>query len=338
MAVLPSDLSAALGPVRNLWRRDELHILQEIGAAVRKTLVDDDYDDDTLDYIIFEIIFADLKKSTPWEKRGFTTVMRKISEHTDDTSEIFQTWYRTTHRDISKIATEAHRGAYRIFREVIRDLAPEIDNIGTEATIAEICDHIADNFAPVKTSGDRQRYLSQLIAESYLTGMNRAAAEAEIEAARQGDGIIEVSAHHGARPTHQVWQGRLYAIDGPREYNGETLPDFVTSTGYGTGPGLCGYNCRHSFWAKPLGEPRKYTDEYLDHLMTATANFGGEIMTEYELEQKRNYYRRQRDHWQNRNWARIGAGISTTETEAKMYHYEGLIDALDRTLRRMRER
>lgn len=27
----------------------------------------------------------------------------------------------------------------------------------------------------------------------------------------------------------------------------EKYPDFVQSTGYGTGGGLCGWNCRHSF-------------------------------------------------------------------------------------------
>jgi hypothetical protein len=34
--------------------------------------------------------------------------------------------------------------------------------------------------------------------------------------------------------------------DGDFSENGE-FPDFVESTGYGTGGGLCGWNCRHNF-------------------------------------------------------------------------------------------
>lgn len=38
-------------------------------------------------------------------------------------------------------------------------------------------------------------------------------------------------------------------------------PDFIESTGYGTGDGLCGWNCRHHFqaWDERLKNP--YTDE-----------------------------------------------------------------------------
>lgn len=63
--------------------------------------------------------------------------------------------------------------------------------------------------------------------------------------------IVLTSAHLGARygdggenpGNHYWWQGRFFSISGtdPR------FPPFVKSTGYGTGPGLCGWNCRHSF-------------------------------------------------------------------------------------------
>ena len=63
--------------------------------------------------------------------------------------------------------------------------------------------------------------------------------------------LIRVSAHLGARygdggqnpSNHFWWQGKLYSRTGEsKEY-----PDFVESTGYGSGEGLCGWNCRHSF-------------------------------------------------------------------------------------------
>ena len=63
--------------------------------------------------------------------------------------------------------------------------------------------------------------------------------------------IILVSAHLGARSgdggqnpgNHLWWQGQYFSRTGRTQ----GFPDFYRSTGYGTGEGLCGWNCRHSF-------------------------------------------------------------------------------------------
>lgn len=63
--------------------------------------------------------------------------------------------------------------------------------------------------------------------------------------------LIRVSAHLGARygdggenpSNHFWWQGKLYSRTGKTP----GYPLFVETTGYGTGEGLCGWNCRHSF-------------------------------------------------------------------------------------------
>lgn len=57
-----------------------------------------------------------------------------------------------------------------------------------------------------------------------------------------------ISAHAtatgGQNPgNHFWWQGKFYSRTGRTP----DLPLFVESTGYGTGEGLCGWNCRHSF-------------------------------------------------------------------------------------------
>ena len=69
--------------------------------------------------------------------------------------------------------------------------------------------------------------------------------------------VILVSAHLGARygdggqnpGNHFWWQGKLYSRTGRTK----ELPDFLSSTGYGTGEGLCGWNCRHSFGPGTIG-------------------------------------------------------------------------------------
>lgn len=63
--------------------------------------------------------------------------------------------------------------------------------------------------------------------------------------------LIRVSAHLGARygdggenpGNHAWWQGKLYSRTG----KSDKYPPFVETTGYGSGEGLCGWNCRHSF-------------------------------------------------------------------------------------------
>lgn len=65
--------------------------------------------------------------------------------------------------------------------------------------------------------------------------------------------LVEVSAHLGARNTgtgpenHESWQGLVLRwSEKPRASTGN-YPDFVKTTGFGTGPGLGGWNCRHHY-------------------------------------------------------------------------------------------
>lgn len=65
--------------------------------------------------------------------------------------------------------------------------------------------------------------------------------------------LVETSAHVGARNTgvgpmnHESWQGLWFRwSEKPRTSEGN-YPDFIATTGYGTGEGLGGWNCRHTF-------------------------------------------------------------------------------------------
>lgn len=65
--------------------------------------------------------------------------------------------------------------------------------------------------------------------------------------------LVETSAHIGARNTgvgpmnHESWQGQWFRwSEKPRTSEGN-YPDFIATTGYGTGEGLGGWNCRHTF-------------------------------------------------------------------------------------------
>ncbi|MDD3212785.1 MAG: phage minor capsid protein [Eubacteriales bacterium] len=92
-----------------------------------------------------------------------------------------------------------------------------------------------------------------------ITGVNHTAGEIQLQAAEEmGTDLVEVSSHPGARPSHAEWQGGIYSVSG----KSEKYKPFRETTGYGTGPGLCGWNCRHSFYPflEGVSEPLRKND------------------------------------------------------------------------------
>ena len=99
-------------------------------------------------------------------------------------------------------------------------------------------------------------------------------------------------------------------------------PDFVTSTGYGTGAGLCGWNCRHTFGLYIEGSPRIWTDEKLAELSAPKYEYQGEQFTEYEAQQKDKYFDRQIHRWQREAETMKAAGQDPAEARAKVRVWE----------------
>lgn len=90
------------------------------------------------------------------------------------------------------------------------------------------------------------------VLRAVRTGVAQASGNMAVKGMEERDwDIVLVSAHIGARygdggnnpGNHFGWQGKFYSRTGKTP----GLPLFVESTGYGTGEGLCGWNCRHSF-------------------------------------------------------------------------------------------
>ena len=90
------------------------------------------------------------------------------------------------------------------------------------------------------------------VLRAVRTGVAQASGNMAVQGMEERDwDVVLVSAHIGARygdggqnpSNHFWWQGKFYSRTGRTP----DLPPFVESTGYGTGEGLCGWNCRHSF-------------------------------------------------------------------------------------------
>lgn len=131
--------------------------------------------------------------------------------------------------------------------------------------------------------------------------------------------FVEVTAHEGARPTHAVWQGRVYHRGGAVVQDGERYEDFEAATGYGTGPGLCGWNCRHNFYPFYPGiSVRNYTDERLAELDARNIPYGGGLYTKYEITQMQRALERRVRKYKRRYLAETAAGVDASQSAAKL--------------------
>lgn len=131
-------------------------------------------------------------------------------------------------------------------------------------------------------SGHRD-HMDVAVRRSVLTGLNQTAAKlTEIYAADMGSEYYLTSAHAGARPSHAVWQGRVFKIEGATA----NYPNFAEETGYGTVTGICGANCRHSFSPFIPGlSVNPYTKEMLDGYNEPKYHYNGDDLTEYDVSQ-----------------------------------------------------
>lgn len=119
------------------------------------------------------------------------------------------------------------------------------------------------------------------VRRAVMTGVNQGTAKISLlNCEKLGTDYVIISAHMGARyseknkvANHLGWQGKVYKIHGTDTYENEkgemiTILNLEEETGFPSNPlGLCGYNCRHSFYPFLLGidDLKKYkyivTDE-----------------------------------------------------------------------------
>lgn len=101
----------------------------------------------------------------------------------------------------------------------------------------------------------------------------------EYNAQKLGTEYFEVEWHAGARPTHSVWQGRIWSKE-----------QLYSVCGLGTVTGLLGANCYHTYYPFFPGiSQRNWTDEWLDAKNEEEAEpktFDGKEYTLYEAKQR----------------------------------------------------
>ena len=118
--------------------------------------------------------------------------------------------------------------------------------------VKDAVNDIISNQAKVHYPTGHVDTIETAVLRAVRTGVGQASGNMAMQGMIERDwDLIRTSAHIGARygdggenpSNHFWWQGKLFSRTGKTP--GYLL--FEEATGYGTGEGLCGWNCRHSF-------------------------------------------------------------------------------------------
>lgn len=190
-----------------------------------------------------------------------------------------------------------------------------------KSAIKSAVDSLADTMKYVTYPTGHQDTLEVAARRAVLTGVNQTAAKLQVARADEmGVEFFAVTAHGGARPSHAAWQGKTYHRGGAVDYLGKHYEDFESVTGYGTGAGLCGWNCRHTFFSvfPELGPAPNWTQESLAELNARDIEYNGQKYTQYEINQMQRARERAVRKYKRRYLAEDAAGADTTQSAVKL--------------------
>lgn len=125
----------------------------------------------------------------------------------------------------------------------------------TEA-VRDAVNSIISEGATVKYATGHEDTIETATLRAIRTGISQATSQIQMERAKEmGAEKAIVSSHLGARPSHQVWQGKVFTLEELKSTN-EGMPALGTVTG------LCGVNCRHSWsvWFDGMDNPFEQYD------------------------------------------------------------------------------
>ena len=162
-----------------------------------------------------------------------------------------------------------------------------------------INDLAANGLGMIEYPTGTRRRIDTVARTAVRTAVNQSALKCQEDVMDEMDvNLVETSSHLGARPSHAEWQGRIFWRLKP--YG--NYKNFKEATGYGTGAGLGGWNCRHSFYPYFPGLSERTYQHYRKK----------ENEEVYQLEQEQRYNERKIREWKRRQAVNKAGGVDTT--------------------------
>lgn len=203
-------------------------------------------------------------------------------------------------REANRVYMNVQSGAFD-YDTSMKDAADELTKRGITTVQYE-------NGKPVTRS------IESAVRMNILTSVNQTAANQTVNNCEELDcDLVETSAHVGARPEHEEWQGQIFSRSGK---NPNYRPFSVCELGSVTG--ICGINCRHSFYPYFEGMAEHYTEKELDEIASEEVSYNGQKMTRYEAEQKLRGIERNIRHYKRQALTQEAAGVDNTKARQKI--------------------
>lgn len=169
-------------------------------------------------------------------------LIRLMERNMDATMGEWENYTRTTAEAAQRLFINECDNAYHLVSSGV---------VSYTQAVKEAVNNVVSGGVIVHYPSGHKDTIETATARAVRTGVAQATGDISIKRMEEMDwDIILVSAHIGARTgdggqnpgNHLWWQGQFYSRTG----KDKRFPPF-SHTGYGTGEGLCGWNCRHSF-------------------------------------------------------------------------------------------
>ena len=207
-------------------------------------------------------------------------------------------------REANRVYMNVQSGAFD-YDTAMKDAADELAKRGITTVQYE-------NGRPVTRS------IESAVRMNILTSVNQTAANQTLSNCEELDcDLVETSAHIGARPEHEEWQGQIFSRSGK---NKNYRPFSVCELGSVTG--ICGINCKHSFYPYFEGMAEHFTEKELDEMASEEVSYNGQKMTRYEGEQKLRGIERNIRHYKRQALTEEAAGVDNTKARRKLGEWQ----------------
>lgn len=228
----------------------------------------------------------ELPKISDYEKSGIPKNITELNLTQKEVRLLERAYKKTNGTLMNLTGTTAEACQKEFINAVDKAYWKATHGVNISTAIAEAVEECSKTGAVVTYPSGHTDRIETAVARAVRTGVAQAAGDISLaRCAEMGVNSVIVSSHLGARYTdkdepanHMSWQGKVYSLNWndpvlkkyePTEeekkenskivkflnkvrlyltrYKEKTDGDFIEITGYGTGGGLCGWNCRHHF-------------------------------------------------------------------------------------------
>ena len=302
----------------------QARVLVEAGLLKRNIVrVLKDYDERIIEKLTDIFTDALIKNARADNRIFFEETGRTLS---DSQAQVMLASVKKVHSDLSRLTlttAEASNAQFiRLANRAYMNVASGAFNY--TSAIKQATDELAKEGLHTRVTYNNgkkpvTRSIEAAVRMNVLTGVNQTAAAVSLSNCEEvGCDLVEVSAHTGARPSHEAFQGKIYKLHGKTpEY-----PNFYEACRYGQADGICGVNCRHSFYPYFTGQKKHYAKEELDEWAAQKVTYNEQELSRYEGEQALRHIERNIRFYKKKAAIAEAAGLDNAKARAKIGEWQ----------------